>query len=70
MDAAAKKRLKNISQHLASGYLEQRILACKDGTVVDNLQLLKAAEVVEKADQSVLLQHTLQMTTHGRARLS
>lgn len=27
-------------------------------------------EIVEKADQSVLLRHTLQITTHGRTRLS
>lgn len=65
MHAAAKKRLNNISQHLASGYLEQRILACKDGTVVDNLQLLKAAEV------EILEQLVMSVTSEiGRALLA
>lgn len=45
MDAAAKKRLRSISQQLASGYLERHIVACQDGTVVSNLELLTEEEI-------------------------
>lgn len=41
MDADAKRRLRNITQTLAGGYLEKRIIACQDGLVVDSLKLLK-----------------------------
>lgn len=46
MDSAARQRLKKIMQSFANGYLENRIVAAKEGTTGDSLAKLTDQEIV------------------------
>lgn len=46
MDAAARQRLKKIMQSFTNGYLDNRIIAAKEGTTGDSLAKLTDQEIV------------------------